>query len=514
MRRATLLLVAAVTMAATVLYATRLGYSPAYLMHDEMQFALQSISISTSGRDLSGRLLPIFFTEPEFPAGRDPAVIYLTAAALTGLPISEASVRLPVALLGVLNIVLMFLLARRLFGSDWMALLAAGSIALTPLHFIRSRLLLSPQTSIPIILAWLLCLFAFSERATLRRLATAAACLALGVYTYLACVVMMPIYWLVTAWVGRKRLGPSAVMTAAVAFAVPLVPMAIWYVTHPERMRQVVGAYELGKSVGATGATVGAGLTSVQKAISLYWSFFSPEYLFLLGDPSLINSTRHTGLFPLSFALLIPFGVWHLARRRREFDLVVLAGLVTAPVAAVASGAIEMNRVMFVVPFGALVAVYGVEWLLTAARRGGAILAFVLVAAVPLQFATFYGDYMGRYRIAAGPAFGGNTRELFVTAIARAGAGDAPPVYVNAAIQHAGRYWRFFALAGGRPDVIGRLRTYGQQLPSPAPAGALLACALADPECAGLMPGAQGWQPIHVVSELDGTSAFALFEAR
>ncbi len=43
MRRATLLLVAAVTMAATVLYATRLGYSPAYLMHDEMQFALQSI---------------------------------------------------------------------------------------------------------------------------------------------------------------------------------------------------------------------------------------------------------------------------------------------------------------------------------------------------------------------------------------------------------------------------------------------------------------------------------------
>lgn len=79
-------------------------------------------------------------------------------------------------------------------------------------------------------------------------------------------------------------------------------------------MRHVLGAYELGKRVGATGATVGAGVASVQKAISLYWSFFSPEYLFLLGDPSLINSTRHTGLFSLSFALLIPFGAWHLAR--------------------------------------------------------------------------------------------------------------------------------------------------------------------------------------------------------
>lgn len=508
-----MLLVAGVTTTAALLYTTRLGYSPAYLMHDEMQFALQSISVAASGRDLSGRRLPIFFTEPAFPAGRDPAVIYLTAAALTGLPISEANVRLPVALLGVLNIVLMFLLARRLFGSDWMALVAAGSIALTPLHFIRSRLLLSPQTSIPVILAWLLCLVAFSERATLRRLTTAAACLALGVYTYLACVVMMPIYWLMTAWIGRKQLGRRAVMTTAAAFAVPLVPMAIWHVTHPERLSQVVGAYELGNSVAATGATLAAALTSVRKALGLYWSFFSPEYLFLLGDPSLINSTRHTGLFPLSFALLIPFGVWHLATRRRDLDLVVLAGLITAPVAAVASGAIEMNRVMFVIPFGALVAVYGVEWLLTAASRAGALVAFAMVAVVPLQFVAFYGDYMGRYRVAAGPAFGGNTRELFMTAIARAGTGNAPPVYVHTAIQHSDRYWRFYALAEGRPDVIDRLHTFDQQLPSPAPAGALLACALADPECAGLLPGAQGWRPIHVVSELDGTRSFALFEA-
>ena len=82
MRPVTILLIATVTTAATLLYATRLGDVPPYLMHDESKFALQAISIATSGRDLTGRLLPIFFTEPEFPAGRDPAVIYLTAAAL------------------------------------------------------------------------------------------------------------------------------------------------------------------------------------------------------------------------------------------------------------------------------------------------------------------------------------------------------------------------------------------------------------------------------------------------
>lgn len=500
------------TAAAVILYATKLGYAPAYLMHDESKFVLQAISIASSGHDLVGRRLPLFFTEPEFPPGRDPAVIYLTAAALSWLPISEANVRLPIALVGALNIVLVFLLARRLFGRNWMALVAAGFMAFTPAHFIRSRMVLSPQTSIPIILAWLLCVAAFSERPTTRRLAVAAAWLGLGAYTYLACVVMMPIYWLLSAWLGYRALGRRAVLMAAVTFAVPLVPMVIWYITHPERTSQVIGAYELG--TGVAGPTVAAGLTSVRKAVGLYWSFFSPEYLFISGDSSLINSTRHTGLFPLSFAVLIPLGVLQLARTRRDIDIVILAGLVTAPLAAVASGAIEMNRILFVIPFGVLVAVYGVEWLITARARAWVAVAVVLVAAVPLQFTQFYWDYMGRYRVQSSVAFGGNTRELFTTAIARTGADGDQPVYVSGAIPFADRYWRFYALAAGRPELIDKLQRYGPELPAAAPQGTLLACPLVDPECSSLLPGGHGWQPVHMVSELDGTPSFALFEAR
>lgn len=513
MRRIPLLLIPIVTVAAGLLYATRLGDVPAYLMHDESQFALQAISIASSARDLTGRLLPVFFTEPEFPAGRDPAVIYLTAAVLTWLPVSEAHVRLPIALVGVLNIVLMFLLARRLFGRDWMALVAAAFMAFTPAHFIRSRLILSPQTSVPIILAWLLCVAAVSERPTVRRLATAAAWLGLGAYTYLAGVVMMPIYWLLTAWLGYRALGRRAVMVAAIAFALPLVPMVIWYFTHPERMSQVVGAYQLGNDVSMVGTPINAGAAAVRKAIGLYWSFFTPEFLFVSGDSSAINSTRAAGIFPLSFGLLLPLGVWQLLKTRHDIHVVILAGLVTAPVAAVASGAIEMNRILFVIPFGVLVAVYGVEWLVVARGRLWPVVAAVLVAAVPLQFAGFYQDYLGRYRIQSGVAFGGNTRELFTAAIARAGVDRDQPIYVSRAIPYADRYWRFYALAQGRPEVIDRLERYGE-MPASATFGTLLACPLAAPECSRLLPGGHGWQPVHIVSELDGTQSFALFEAR
>ena len=64
-----------------------------------------------------GRLLPLYFTEPEFPPGRDPALIYVTALGLKVLPFSEAGVRTPTALVAVLNVVLTFFVARRLFQS-------------------------------------------------------------------------------------------------------------------------------------------------------------------------------------------------------------------------------------------------------------------------------------------------------------------------------------------------------------------------------------------------------------
>src|SRR5688572_1853584 len=148
-RTSTVLAIVLLVIAGALLYATRLGEVPVYVMHDEAQGALQAQSIATTGRDLSGRLLPLYFTEPEFPPGRDPALIYVTAVGLTLLPFSEASVRTPTALIAVLNVVLVFFVARRLFQSTAMGLVAAGMLLFTPIHFIRVRLLLSALYSIP-----------------------------------------------------------------------------------------------------------------------------------------------------------------------------------------------------------------------------------------------------------------------------------------------------------------------------------------------------------------------------
>jgi len=512
MARRTLLLGAALTVAVALLYGTRLGQSPPYLMHDEMQFALQAQSIASSGRDLSGRLLPVFFTEPEFPAGRDPAIIYATAILLTAVPLSESSARLPTALIGVVSIALMFLITRRLFGSDWLALISALFLAMTPAHFIRSRLVLSPQYAIPVVLAWLLVLVLYSERATVRRLCIAAAWLGLGAYTYLASVVMMPIYLALTLWWGERSLGRRAVVIAGVTFGVVLIPMAAWYLTHPERTSQIVSAYELAGAAEARGFEAASVLRTVRDKVGLFWSFFSPAFLFVSGDSSMVNSTRQVGFFPLAFLVFLPAGVYRLAKTGQPLHRIILAGLATAPLAAMLTGALEMNRLLLVIPFGVLAASYGMTALVTARALAWRALAVLLIVSVPLQFAAFYADYMGRYRIESGTWFGGNTRDLFNAAIARAGSDAGVRVLASDGIPFAERYWRFYALAGGRPDLIDRLARYRAGDAGDVPPGTLLACPVAASECRSALDDPAAWRQVAVATELDGAPSFVLLE--
>ena len=495
-RTATVLSIVSLVLAGWLLYVQRLGDVPIYMMHDEAQGALQAQSIAATGRDLSGRLLPLYFTEPEFPPGRDPALIYVTAAGLQVLPFSEAGVRTPTALIAVLNVVLTFLVARRVFDSTALGLAAALMLLLTPIHFIRGRLLLSPLYTIPFILGWLWALTRFVAQPGMRRLVEAAIWLGLGTYTYLAAVVMMPLYLAVTLLLGYRRLGASAAIKAAVVFGVTLIPMVAWYVTHPERNAQIVSAYKLEASAGSP----------LRRWVAGYWSFFDPSFLFVSGDASLINSTRDAGFFPMAFAVLLPIGFVGLVRSRQPVPLAIALGIVTAPLVSMISGAIEMNRVMFAIPFGVLTAAYGAHVLLRA--RPGAVkaAAIVLLVAIPVQFAALYSGYFGSYGAVSAPWFAGNAREAVRAVMTRA-EHQGGPVYVSSEIEWVPRIWRFYAIADGRAEMIERV-AYVPEPPANAAPGSLLLCRAGSARCS--TSNAQGWDHVETVTALDGATSFTI----
>ena len=492
----TFLSVALLAGAATWLYATRLDETPVYLMHDEAQGALQAHSIATTGRDLTGRLLPVYFTEPEFPPGRDPLLIYVTALLLKFAPFSQASVRAAAALIATLNVVLMFLVARRLFQSTAMGLVAAALLLLTPIHFIRGRLLLSPLFTIPFILLWVWTLWRFTVQPTTARLAASAAVLGVGMYSYLAAVAMMPLYLLITLAIGYRRLGLRAVITSGAVFLATLLPMAAWYVTHPERNAEIVSAYQLETSTSS----------AVARWVRLYWGFFDPSFLFISGDASAINSTREAGFFPMAFAVLIPIGVYALIRSRQPLEIAIALGFLTAPLVSMISGAIEMNRVMFAIPFGVLAASYGAHTLLGKRVLIARAAALALLASVAWQFAGFYSGYMGSYRMTSAEWFAGSAREGVRAAMNRA-AGTTAPIYVSPDIEWVHRTWRFYALADGKSDMIGRV-VYAKDPPADAaPGSVFLVASTSDREDAARRAG---WRQVETATSIDGSRSFSI----
>ena len=451
MLRGRVLVVAAllVGLAAAGVYATRLSHAPIYLTHDEVNFSLQSIALAQTGRDLNGRLLPVYFSEPEFTAGRDPMMIYVTALGLTILPLSDAAVRLPTALVGVLVVVLLLVLYARRSPRWWSPIVAAAFLALSPGLFIHSRLALSVIYPLPFVLLWLLALHEYDVKPRPWLLFAGAASLGVGIYGYLAGVVMMPLYLAITVWFARAWRSPRLLVSILTGFAIVLLPIALWHLAHPERYAELMHAYRFDDSANVQTAPLFS-VAGLRARLGAWWQYFNPDFMFLSGDSSLTNSTRAAGFFPAAFALLLPLGMLRL-RNGSRFEWIILVGFVTGPLAAVATGTLDLNRyrAMFVLPFGALVAAHGVEWLWASRSAGRRAVAILLIASVPIQFTGFYRDYMGRYRESSAVWFGQNIRGALAVVFERGVAGD--PLLISGQVAYADSYARFYSqVIGGR----------------------------------------------------------------
>src|SRR5580765_757680 len=204
-RFVTLAALAGVLVLAAVLYSRGLGRAPVYLGWDEARTALQGYALATTGRDMNGAPTPLFFhiTDPLIVNNStstwwQPTLFYLTAAVLLVAPLAEWSVRIPNVTLALLNILLVAMVARRLFGSRWYGVAAAVLLTLTPAHFFFARLAQDYFLSQTYALAWLVLLLAFVDSGRRWLLILAGLTLGVGIYTHIASWIVMPFYFAVT----------------------------------------------------------------------------------------------------------------------------------------------------------------------------------------------------------------------------------------------------------------------------------------------------------------------------
>jgi len=481
--------------AAAVLYARHLGDAPVYMSPDEAIISVDAHSIATTGRDVHGAAMPLYFKIQMRGEERSgwfmPVIFYAIAAVLKVMPLSETSARLPSVIVGLVDIVLLFFIVRRMFKRESLALVAAAMLALTPAHFILSRYALDYLYPVPFLLGWLLCVLSYLEHGRSRTLFAATFLLGVGFYSYISAVLLTPVYLLFTAGLlfhARKPAREYA--TAALGFALPLTLFVAWYIAHPSAFADTASRYDLYDTAqmdALQGLRSFLSYNSLESRAAIYWSFLNPSFLFFTGDLQMPFSTRAVGVFLMPMAVLLVVGIGFSIRRPTPASVIAVLGFFTAPLAAVlVPENSEIIRAAAMLPFGVLLATLGIEalwqwpfWararvlvmplgvmvlvaataygLRTLVRQGHLtsstgplmlagivlctiafasdaisftkLLAVLLLLAMPPQFSRFSRDYFGDYRRRSSTWLGGNTRGALVDLMDRQRRVHAPYIY-------------------------------------------------------------------------------------
>ena len=479
------------------LYAIDLGRAPIYLHDAEVLFALHAHSIATTAHDTNGRLLPLYFQMPSIGENVwfHPAIVYWMAPFLALLPTTEWAIRLPSVFIGLLDIVLIFLVGRRLLGSKRWGLLCAVLLALTPAHFIHSRLAMDYLYPVPFVLAWLLCLLMFLEQRQTRTLFLATSLLGAGIYSYIASVIMMPVY-LATTWMvlyARSQLSRHLFAVTVAGFSWPMILLLAWLPFHRDVLASTAGRYQIGQVAAAPAAPAHESMAELLERtkrivrfseltgrVSLYWYFFDPGYLFLSGGyTNVVNSTRHIGVFLAPLIVFVPIGLVCLATTRGSPEAwLLLIGFLTAPLAAclVVPEPYAVDRELAILPFGVLTAVVGVKYMFD---RGGGwrTAAWCLLAIVPIHFAVFCVEYFGAYRVQSAAWFEFNRRGAIEEILAREAQEHPPAIYLSTVrTPYLDAYWQLYLIKHHREDLLARTRHLETDRPDlrSIPAGSLL----------------------------------------
>lgn len=524
-----------------------LGRTPVYFGGDEAHFAVVGHSVATTGRNLNGDFLPLFFSLSDptsdlqpMPWGNtwyQPFLFYIVAAALVVLPLSETVVRLPVAIIGgLITPVLLYLVANRLFKQRRLALLCAVLFALTPPQLILSRQALDYVCPLPFVLGWLWFLLDYTDTRRLRSLLIGGLCLGVGFYSYIASWVMMPIYLALSLVVFRRVDSPfdsrsgsevspdrslrasrliCPFLASAAGYILPILLFIPWLWTHPAMLRETFDRYQMSdqQQVSLIQEPSNAlRLDKVAATVSTYWSYFDPAFLFLIGGPSMTTSTGRIGVLLLPMALLLPFGVFTLLRRPDPFGLhaLILLAVVTAPIAATLKGQPFMvQRVVFMLPFLAMIASYGFDWLWKEKWRLARPLAIALLAIGALQFAVFYRDYFTHYKLRS--AFYYDPAAVEDVAAYLLADTQAPVINLSVELDDIGAKWRYYTTRDRRTDVMAKTRFVlndGLDI-GPGDAGSLLAVHVKNEQLDQLEKSGM-WKREKIVADVDNRPTVAI----
>jgi hypothetical protein len=170
-----------------------------------------------------------------------------------------------------------------------------------------------------------------------------------------------------------------------------------------------------------------------------------------------------------------------------------------------------VQRVLFMLPFGALIATFGARIQLQSPRPWIRRSALVLLAAMPLQFAYVYRDYFTHYQRRSAfyydpAAF----RDVAESLMAAQPTDSVRMTYMSTQLDDVGAKWRFYTTKYHRQELLTRTRYFDDVSELGGTASGSFAVLYAeDPAVAQLLQTGK-WRLVKTISDVDERRASSI----
>jgi 4-amino-4-deoxy-L-arabinose transferase-like glycosyltransferase len=347
-------LLIAILIIAAFLRLWKLGNIPPSLTPDEASLGYNAYSILKTGRDEYGKILPVIFKS--FGDYKPGLYVYLAVHSILVFGLNEFAVRLPSALAGIISVWLIYLIVKKFFQKENLALISAFIAAVTPWLIYFSRGAWEVNVSLTLTLAGIYFFLKFLEKE--RYIIHSAVFFALTLVCYqgaklstgIVVLLLVALYFKKVIKIQPKKIIISLVLGLLISF-----PILLSLVNGQSGRLEVFSVFSYRRPAEYLMGILNQGEEKVgnlsyylfhsevlnfkRGILGRYFNHFSGRFLFFEGDWSNPrHSAPYSGMLLLSDIILLLAGVYALIRTKlsREHWFIIL-WLFLAPLPSILS---------------------------------------------------------------------------------------------------------------------------------------------------------------------------------
>ena len=352
---------------------------PPSVYWDEVSIGYNAFSLAQDGKDEWGKFLPIHFRA--FGEFKLPVYIYSVVPFVKLFGLNAFSVRFPAVLFSLGAIIITYLLTKKIFADEKIALFSAFFLTISPWFFIFSRTCYEATAGL---MFYILGIYLFLNN-TINKwyIFFSIVSFILSVYSYNSFRVLVPLTIPVLLTIELNNLKKKdkilPIILSFILLILSIIPIYRLYLYDSGASRLQV--------VGSPSSTF----------LKNYLSHLNLSFLFISGDKNLRSQQANFGQLYLLDVFLLPLGFLYMISKRGKLNYLILYLLLIAPIpAAITKESPHALRVIALVPILSIISAIGLINIKRDLPVKNLIIGGIVLISLAF-FANYFNNFLGVY---------------------------------------------------------------------------------------------------------------------